>query len=67
MLVVSCPPSPRTCKACFPLPGEMKTNIVTYLVRNKRRIAKALYLAAALIEHLPDGDGFAVAHAHRRK
>jgi hypothetical protein len=32
----------------------MKTNIVIYLIQNKRRIAKALYFLAALIEQLPE-------------
>jgi hypothetical protein len=29
-------------------------NMLSYLIQNKRRIAKCLYLAAALIENIPD-------------
>jgi hypothetical protein len=38
-----------------PLSGRMKT--INCLIQNKRRIAKCLYLAAAIIEQLPDLDG----------
>jgi hypothetical protein len=31
-------------------------NMINYLTKNKRRISKFLYLAAALIEQLPDVD-----------
>lgn len=30
-------------------------NAITYLIQNKRQIARGLYLVAALLEHLPDG------------
>jgi hypothetical protein len=36
-----------------PLLGRMN-KLLSYLIQNKRRIAKCLYLAAALIENIPD-------------